>query len=261
MPRTARKVSSTSLYHVINRGMGKQIIFEDNRDRGFFMHKLSSMLAEYRASLLAWCLMDNHFHLLLEIPHTELSAFMHRLQTSYAGHFNTSHDHTGTLFGTRFKSEPVESDEYLMGLVRYIHENPLKAHLPGGLDQPWSSYREYIGKPRYADTSFVLDVFGSKEQFVSFHQMEHADDTYLDIEATRAASFSDEQALQIAGEVLGKGGALNLKGLPRAQRNAGITLLRESGLGVRQIQRLTGIPLATISYVGHRAAASRKVEH
>lgn len=152
MPRIARRSSRTSFYHIVNRGSGKQIIFEDDSDRAYFMKRLNAVIADNEGRLLAWCLMDNHFHLLVEIPHDRLSTLMHRIQTSYAGYFNRVHGRVGQLFGSRFKSEPVEDDEYLMKLVRYIHENPVKADLPQGLRYPWSSYSEYVRSERYIDS-------------------------------------------------------------------------------------------------------------
>jgi REP element-mobilizing transposase RayT len=254
MPRAARKESSTSLYHVINRGSGKQIIFENDLDRRFFMSRLDSLLVEHEGSLLAWCLMDNHFHLLLDISFSDLAHLMHGLQTNHAGYFNRVHGHSGSLFGTRYKSEAVETDEYLMTLVRYIHENPRKAGAAKGLHYRWSSFDEYTGRPVHIDPSLVLSVFGSKNQFLLFHNASHDDDQCMDVEEHTIAFMSDEQALRIAEDVFGQDAVLNMKGLDRAARDEALVTLREMGLGVRQIQRLTGISLKVISRAGKAAA-------
>jgi len=82
------------------------------------MKKLEALLDEEGGTLLAWCLMGNHFHLLATIPFERLNELMHRLQTSYAGYFNRVYGHVGAVFEGRFKSEPVETDEYLMTVVR-----------------------------------------------------------------------------------------------------------------------------------------------
>ncbi len=251
MPRIARKSSGTSLYHVVNRGSGKQIIFEDDSDRSYFMKKLDTVVAENGGRLLAWCLMDNHFHLLVEIPYDRLSILMHRIQTSYAGYFNRVHGRVGQLFGSRFKSEPVEDDEYLMTLVRYIHENPVKAAMPKGLRYPWSSYSEYVGSERHIDSSLVLGVFGGRSQFRAFHEGEHAEERCMDVDDSPSAPrLTDERALQIANEILGEGVTENLRGMAREPRNQALSLLKRSGLGVRQIQRLTGVSLSVVSKAG-----------
>jgi REP element-mobilizing transposase RayT len=248
MPRTARKQSASSLYHVMNRGVGKQIIYEDDNDKGFFLSRLDDLLVEHHASLLAWCLLDNHFHLLLDIPFQDLPPYMHRLLTGYAGYFNRVHDHAGALFGGRYGSECVDTDEYLMTCVRYIHENPIKARLSKSLDYKWSSFREYKVKSRHVDPDLVLRVFGSRNQLLRFHYMEHEDDQCMDY-GVRHTVISDKHALEVAKAVLGKDGVLAVKGMDRDGRNEALVQLRESGLGVRQIQRLTGVSKSIISRV------------
>lgn len=247
MPRTARRQSESSIYHVINRGEGRQIVFEDNADRSFFMRKLDDLLDEEGGTLLAWCLMDNHFHLLLSIPFNRLNRLMHRLQTSYAGYFNRVHGHFGVVFGGRFKSEPIEADEYLMTVVRYIHENPRKAGVSRNIDFRWSSYREYRDGEGHADTAFVLGVFGGFAQFRRFHESGHPEERCLESEGNLICRLNDDEARYVADRLLGKGGVSSLKGADRQKRDGALAKLKEAGLSVRQIQRLTGISLGTIS--------------
>ncbi len=253
MPRSRRKQSESSIYHVINRGEGRQIIFENNADRAFFMSKLATLLEEEGGSLLAWCLMDNHFHFLVIISHERLKVLMHRLQTSYAGYFNRVHEHVGAVFGGRFKSEPVDTDEYLMTVVRYIHDNPRKGGVCSGLPYQWSSYREYCGEKGFANTDFVLGVFDGVKQFKAFHDAEYGDVRCLDIGDVPRRSINDEAARLAAEELLGKGVIDSLKRADRQTRDRSLVALKESGLSVRQIQRLTGISLGVISNAGRRA--------
>ena len=246
MPRIARKISASSLYHVISRGSGKQIIFETDEDRTFFMRKLDNLLLEHNGSLLAWCLMDNHFHLFIDIPHDELQKLMHRLLTSYAGYFNRVHNRVGSLFGGRYKSETVEDEAYLIELVRYIHENPIKAGMTQELDYQWSSYSEYVGKPFHIDPSLVLGVFEGIDHFRNYHEESHCKPHCMDYQES-TFRHSDKDALKIAEELLGKGVVESIKSLDRDSRDNALAQLRQAGLGVRQIQRLTGISLTTIS--------------
>ncbi len=252
MPRTARRQSESSIYHVINRGEGQQIVFENNADRSFFMRRLDTLLGEEGGTLLAWCLMDNHFHLLLSIPFDQLNRLMHRLQTSYAGYFNRVHGHVGSVFGGRFKSEPVETDAYLMTVVRYIHENPRKAGISRSLDYSWSSYREYRNGRGHADTALVLGVFGGLAQFMSFHKSNHAEERCLETEDNIICRLGDDEARRVADRLLGKGKASSLKGVGRQERDEALAKLKGNGLSVRQIQRLTGISLGTISNAGRK---------
>lgn len=249
MPRARRKQSESSIYHVINRGEGRQIIFEDDSDRSFFMSRLDDLLTEEGGTLIAWCLMDNHFHLLMNVPFDSLGTLMHRLQTCYAGRFNRVHQHDGAVFGGRFKSEPVETDEYLLTVVRYIHQNPLKAGL-GDLDYRWSSYREYCGNAIHVDPSLVLGMSGGIEGFRLFHMAEHGDEGCLDVESLPRRGLSDADAKRITDALLGEGVSASIKGMDRTARDAALVELKSAGLSVRQIQRLTGISLGTISKAG-----------
>lgn len=252
MPRTARKTSESSVYHVVNRGAGRQIIFEDDADRAFFMERLQSLLGEEAGTLLAWCLMDNHFHLLVSIPMDRLKLLMHRLQTSYAGYFNRVHAHVGSVFDGRFKSEPVDTDEYLMVVVRYIHENPLKAGVCDGLAFRWSSYLEYCNGKGYADARFALGIFGGLGQFKEFHSAEHGEGRCLEVSDVPRRSVNDESARRIADGLLGEGATAALKERDRQTRDQALALLKSRGLSVRQIQRLTGISLGVISSAGKK---------
>ena len=195
---------------------------------------------------------DNHFHLLVSIPFERLKALMHRLQTSYAGYFNRVHEHVGAVFAGRFKSEPVSTDEYLMTVVRYIHENPRKAGICNTFDFRWSSYREYCGKRGYSDTTFVLDVFNGLAQFKEFHDARHSDEHCLEVSDTPSRGLSKEMQKRIADELLGEGAAASLKGADRQTRDRAIAALKDRGLSIRQIQRLTGISLGVISKAGKK---------
>ena len=170
--RIPRVQSTADIYHVIARGTGRQIIFEDDDDRQRFLMYLSAALRDAGAELLAWCLMENHVHLLIHAPLPDLSAAMRRVCGTYALRFNAKTGRVGHLFQDRFKSEAVSDDAYLMTVVRYIHENPAKAGV-GAVDAyPWSSYREYVGAPVLCTTDFVLEVFGGVDNFAAFHHWE-----------------------------------------------------------------------------------------
>lgn len=250
MPRMTRMESEASIYHVIARGASHQIIFENDEDRAFFMQRVTAELDKGGGSLMAWCLMDNHFHLLVKIPIKDLSDAMRVVLSEYAGYFNRAHGRSGHLFEGRFKSEPVNSNEYLMTVVRYIHNNPLKAGLAKDSKYAWSSYSEYVSGGGWAQTRFVLDVFGGRDEFVRFHEKDSGDDLCLEVDEHPRVKVADAFALQIADDVLGTGGAGRLKSAPRGRRDAGVRSLRDHGLSVRQIQRLTGLSLGTISRVG-----------
>ena len=126
MPRTARKIGNSGFYHIVARGIGKQIIFEEENDYLLFLGLLKKYLKEEDAVLHAYCLMDNHFHLLLKID-SGMDRLMKKISTAYVFYFNNKYERVGHLFQDRYRSIPVEDDSSLLSVVRYIHNNPAKA--------------------------------------------------------------------------------------------------------------------------------------
>lgn len=248
MPRHAREIGSSSVFHVVSRGCSRQIIFEDDNDRAFFMTRLRTCLKSCDGVLLCWCLMDNHFHLLVKMENGRLSDFMHHLLSGYAGYFNRLHGRSGPLFEGRFKSEPVDTDSYFLDVVRYIHRNPVKAGISRGLSYSWSSYDILAASDAsWRDGSFVVEIFGGAEQFKKFHLVENEGAHVMDVSQRVRRLFSDREALSVAKSALEGADPGLLKGCDRRVRDSGVAKLKGAGLTVRQIQRITGISLGTIS--------------
>lgn len=143
MPRSARAVSLTGYYHVFDRGNSKQIIFEDDSDRYRFLSDISDRFARHKVAVLAWCLMDNHFHLMVDDPCDNLSKAMQCALTAYAKYFNGKTGRTGHLFDNRYSRVAVESDTQAVQLLDYIHLNPVKGALDSLEAYRWSSYKAY----------------------------------------------------------------------------------------------------------------------
>lgn len=143
MPRCARPVSITGYYHVFDRGNSKQIIFEDDSDRYRFLSDISDRFARHEVAVLAWCLMDNHFHLMVDDPFDNLSKAMQCALTAYAKYFNGKTGRTGHLFDNRYSRVAVESDTQAVQLLDYIHLNPVKGALDSLDAYRWSSYKAY----------------------------------------------------------------------------------------------------------------------
>ena len=252
MPRSPRKQSEGDVYHVYARGVGRQLIYENDADRVFFLRKLQEQLAESQGTLFAWVLMGNHFHLMVKMPLGTLSTFMKNLQAVYAQHYNKKYEHVGHLFQGRFGSQPITSDEQLMACVRYIHRNPIGANLSKTCDYKWSSYRGYLKGAAVTSTDFVLSLFGGVEPFVRFHQS--PDDgrfSFIDVDdvenSISSARSSDERADWEATKLLGEGWRESLVQSSKIERNAKLRVLKDAGLSVRQIERLTGIGRNIIS--------------
>lgn len=164
MPRMAREISYSGLYHVMVRGVNKEAIFKDNRDRNSFLHLLKYYKNKLNCDIHAYCLMDNHVHILIEDKNNKLGELMRNINCVYAGEFNKKYKRVGHLFQERFKSENVENDYYLLRLIRYIHRNPEKAGICNTEDYIWSSYKEYIKQEKIINRKIILSKYDKDEK-------------------------------------------------------------------------------------------------
>ena len=238
-PLRYETVSEANIYHVTARGAGKRIIFEDDEDRLRYIRALSTNLKTNEGRLLAWCLMDNHVHLLVQMEIHALSNLMQRLHTTYAQYFNGRHGHIGHVFQGRYDSNPVNTDEQLMLTVAYIHKNPKDIADGNWAQYRWSSYREYLGRPQYCQIKLVLNIFGGKEAFLQFHR---GKDTISEVSLVGSKKrLSDAEAESILKARYGENFCDGLQLLSKKKRNAALVSLSELGLSARQIERLTGI--------------------
>lgn len=253
MPRTARIKSSTGIYHIITRGINQQNIFccEDDYER--FLNTLSRYSRKSSCEIYAYCLMDNHIHLLLKEGQEPLATTMKRIGTSYVYYYNWQYNRKGHLFQDRYKSEPVEYDAYFLTVLRYIHLNPIKAGIADDLaSYPYSSYREYTNRAKITDTGFALSLFNqdqdkSIEEFINFHYQPN-DDRCLDITEKRE-TFSDK-AIR---ELVSKKYHLELVTLsntkPKTRKKVLTYLKGLNGCSLRQLSRLTGLTLYEVRNV------------
>jgi len=166
MPRKARIDAPGALHHVIFRGIERQAIFGDDKDRENFLERLSDLLQQTETPCYAWSLMTNHVHLLLRTGAVGISSIMRRLLTGYAVSFNRRYRRAGHLFQNRYKSILCEEDPYLRQLVAYIHLNPVRAGIVADIKTLGSyfftGYSGLMGiKARpWQDTEYVLALFG-----------------------------------------------------------------------------------------------------
>jgi len=153
-----------ALYHVTSRGDGQEDIYLSDEDRLMFLKVLSQARERFNWVIHAYCLMGNHYHLLVETPDGNLSQGMRQLNGVYTQRFNRSHSRVGHVFQGRYKGLLVEKESYLLELARYIVLNPVRAAMVAApADWPWSSYRATIGldePPSWLATSYVLAGFG-----------------------------------------------------------------------------------------------------
>lgn len=140
MPRQARQRAESGTYHVLLRGVNKDAVFLEDEDRAWFLRSLLLTKEASGCVVLAYCLMTNHVHLVVQTPVEPISEVMKRLGVRYVGWFNRKYGRVGHLYQNRFASLPVEDDAYLVTLLRYVWNNPVKAGLVvRAEDYPWSS--------------------------------------------------------------------------------------------------------------------------
>jgi len=152
MARPLRIEYEGAYYHVLSRGNKLQAIFLSDQDRYTFLKTLGRMSERFEVDIIAFVLLNNHYHLLLRTNHPNLSKSMQWLGTTYTTIFNLNHSQKGHLFQGRFKSILVENEPYLMQLSYYIHRNPLRAGMVQRLIEfPWSSYPAYAYNRRRPD--------------------------------------------------------------------------------------------------------------
>ena len=166
MARPLRIEYPDAFYHVTARGNEQKDVFKSQKDREKFLSYLESATTRYGASIHAWCLMNNHYHLLMQTPMGNLSQIMRHINGAYTTYFNVKRKRAGHLFQGRYKAILVEADEYASELSRYIHLNPVRAKMVARPEEyQWSSYRSYIGLGKTVDwleTDFILGYFGGK---------------------------------------------------------------------------------------------------
>lgn len=251
MARQARQKSESGIYHIIMRGINKQVIFEDDEDREKFIGCLQYYKDISNYKLYGYCLMENHIHLLLKEGKEPIGHTMKRIGVSYVAWYNRKYDRVGHLFQDRFRSEVVETDEYLLTVLRYIHQNPLK----GGQEKSvvnckWSSYTEYIGQNKMTDTEFILNIFAAeREKAIALfrkYMNEQADEHCLEINEVKR--MTDEEARKMIHKRVKVKIPGELQNMDRIKRDEIVRKIKEvDGISTRQIARLTGISQSVIA--------------
>ena len=243
MPRKARKISQSGIYHVMIRGINRQDLFESDEDRAQFLEIIDLCKTISAFELFAFCLMSNHVHLLIRIMDEPLDAVIKRIGVRYVQWYNKKYDRTGHLFQDRYKSENVEDNQYLLTVLRYIIQNPMKAGLedePGSY--PWTSYQAYCeGRGKVTDTKYISEMFPSREVLIPFLK-EPVKERVLDF----TDRISDEDAKALMSRLTSCRTVAEFQAQKGTKQREDVLELLRSGLSPKQITRLTGKSLAMI---------------
>lgn len=250
MPRRARTKSMSGIYHIMLRGVNRQEIFHDDEDCLVFLGILRRYKVKSEINVYSWCLMNNHIHLLLKEGNESISATMKRIAVSFVLYYNEKYGTSGHLFQDRFKSENIESRKSYLTVLRYIHQNPVKAGLTKTVvEWRWSSCRFYYdareGEGQLLDSAFTLDLFSedysmARERFKEFNDSDNQDQCLDD--HIKARRLTDADAREKIKEQLKGIEIAQIKSLPRLERNKILREIKEiNGISQRQAARILGI--------------------
>lgn len=263
MPRQQRKLSKTSIYHIMLRGNERKNVFGLDEEKQQFLEAVSKKQKELGFSIYAYCLMNNHVHIVINSQEKDISTIMKGIAIRYASFYNKQHNRIGHVFQDRFKSEAIEDERYLMAVIRYIHNNPVKAKaVIRPEDYVWSSYAQFIRKAGSVtcgidvDVQYILNIIAKDRQtaiaeFIRFSAEEDLS-RYLDCDDEKMVKTL-EQGHKYFQEYL----MLNHKGLQWEQlkqdaivKKEVIRHLRtETNLSIRTISVLLGIDRNTVERI------------
>lgn len=242
MPRKLRAESPTGYYHVMARGIDKQIIFEEESDRWKYLFCIEDALKKYNVKVICYCLMINHVHFVIYDDAKHLSRFIQSVNGKYAMYFNNKYKRIGPLFHDRFRSEIIFDQRHLLSAYRYVLNNPYKAGICGTKEYKWNSYSWY-GKPsKIVDTSIIEGILGDETAHFDFVSSYIADE-FIDIMPSK---FNDEDAIVVVKELLKIQTGSELLNYNKRKRDEGLVKLKHFGLTTKQIQRVTGASPAII---------------
>lgn len=242
MPRRARQLAESGIYHVMLRGVNRDSIFLEDEDCARFLHALAEAKDASGCSVLAYCLMGNHAHLVLRTAEEPIGAVVKRLGVRYAGWFNRKYQRVGHLFQDRFKSRAVEDDAYFVALLRYVWHNPVEAGLVERPEEYWWSSRRLLGRE-----SSLLDEKGLRRLLPDDRLSwladgpEAAPPDELCGKRGRPPRHTDLQAAELLQQACGAGSPEEFLRLDAAVQRRAIRELRTRSVAYAQIAAVTGL--------------------
>ncbi len=247
--RKPRKYAKSGLYHIVIRGVNKQNIFYDDEDKKKFLSLLKKYSIKYNIKIHAYCLMENHVHLLLEDCQKNLSLFMQTLSSVYAKLFNKKYDRIGHLFQERFASEVIENTQYYKTVFRYIIQNPEKAGIANKKEFLWSSYNFYKKESIIICRERVIDFFGSIKEIYDFIDKRN-NDFCLEIELRPSEKEADY--LNKIKSLLNSQNPIISPDLSRKEIENQIKKLKKARIPTRIIARITELPTGIINRISSK---------
>ena len=133
---TVERIVKGGIYHVIARGNNKEYIFKENVDKGYFIKQIKETTAGMGYKVFGFVLMDNHYHIIVQTFDKKLQDIMHQINNKHSKYFNYKYKRVGHVFQGRYKAILVQDEKYIVGLLRYVHQNPVEAHICNDMDKP-----------------------------------------------------------------------------------------------------------------------------
>lgn len=201
MARQLRIEYEGAFYHITSRGNERKEIFNNESDKAKFIDYLKQAFERFKVIIHVYCLMDNHYHLLMETPQANLSKAMHFINSGYTMFYNKKYRRTGHLFQGRYKSILVDKDNYATALSSYIHLNPVRAKIVKSPEEfIWSSYRYYVNtisaNQQFLNTDLILGYFDKEEEVAKNKYREF-------VERYREEKVKDPLSEAVEGTILG----------------------------------------------------------
>lgn len=241
MSRKQRIKSETGIYHVMLRGNNGRVIFYDDEDYNYFLISLRKAKEKSSCEIYSYCLMNNHIHLLIKESSEEIGTIVRRITAGYVLWYNDKHARTGHLFQGRFRSEPVESDRYLLIVLRYILQNPVKAGIvtrPG--DYAWSSYSYFFDskeKNTLIDKN-IIEAYFDKKTYIQYMNEKNNDQC---LEYTPKIRYTDDQLIKAISEIKGLPSVENISASTEDIDNIIRIIKGTTGASNRQISRIIDV--------------------
>ena len=244
MSRKPRSMILSEINHIMLRGIGHMDLFFANVDYIRFINTIKRFYKESDISVLAYCLMSNHVHLLIQASPHNIPLFFKKIEVSYASYFNGVYEHVGHLFQNRYISEPITDESYFLNALKYILLNPEAAGISKWQDYSWSSARCYLSlqDDNLTDTSFAYGILGGPKGVDDYVKVTGTSNDFALAEPIYGRKMlTDSNAVREFQKISGLHSPTDLQGMDKAPRNRIIRELKNKGLSIRQIERLTGL--------------------
>lgn len=229
------------------RGINRESIFQEPEDYDRFLQVLRQCKAICGFELFAWCLMDNHVHLLMRAGEEPVALVMKRIGCRYVYWYNKKYDRIGHLFQDRYRSEAFETDAYFLTVLRYILQNPIKAGMESRMgDYPYTAFSAYKGRPDgLTDVGFATEYFNDQSKLLDFLTA-MSDEKAMDVSPMKK-QVSDGDVLAWIKDIAAESGTQNLAALDREKLRSCVQTVHQRGATVRQIAAVLGIPKSNIA--------------